>query len=628
MSYHYVREPGEEGNIITNEGEGKGLDLATLLSGGRPPLRVAIEIGSALADILTIAEEDKAIHGDIKPANVRVDANGAVSLDGFGQVRRTTRAPEGKPVSHQTDVFGLGVILHSILSTEPLGLMPRDAEGHDGAVVDRVLSMDFTEVEGKRWVEDVRRFLCLILAYEPTERPAPLDAANVLAQVAGQCPGQSLGQWAARAVPAAGGQAPERRPAAPVFEDLGGPEARSGPLSKGSSGAFQKNNRQAPSAKGESTAFFSKAKIAAMLSDEDDESDEAPPPPRPALQAPAGGRGGRKGPAAAPVEDLGGPSASRFASPEPIQRKDAFTEEEFFGGDDIPTTRPAQQPAGSPFARSGGAAPPPTPTSSPFAGPGFQISGPVVGAEQAEPTPDEDEAPKPSRTKWIVLGVAALFFGCTGLLGAGGAAWWYFQGRTDAPEASDPVAAEAPVAEEEAEAPPAEEAPQRPSTDKDDTGGPAKEAPSAPVEAAPPPAPVKAEPPKSEPPKTEARSSGGSATASGDATRKTAPSSGGKASGGGTRKTDPAPAPTPAPAPAVTEGPYEVKVALMGSTSKAAVSCGDGQSRKFSGTTRMIFTGTVSCRIEADGKKGAFTATREGSVTCSPGASDLSCING
>lgn len=625
MSYHYVREPGEEGNIITNEGEAAGLDLATLLSAGRPPLRVAIELGSALADILTIAEEDKAIHGDIKPANVRVDANGAVSVDGFGQVRRTTRAPEGKPVSHQTDVFGLGVILHSILSPEPLGFLPRDAEGHDGAVVDRVLSMDFSEVEGKRWVEDVRRFLCLILAFEPTERPAPLDAANVLAQVAAQCPGQSLSQWAARAVPAAGGQAPTRKPSGPVVEDLGGPVARSGPLPASPSGAYGKSNRQAPSAKGESTAFFSKAKIAAMMADQDDDSEEAPAPqPRRNLAAPPDNKPkGRGRVASAPDEDLGGPSAMRFNSAEPIERKDAFTEEEFFQSDSAPTTLPKRPaaPVGSPFGQ--GAAPA-GPAGSPFAGAGLNITGPVEGAAVAEPEPEE--APRSNRTRWLVLGGVVLVLGCMGLTGAGGLAWWYFNAR-----GGEEVAEVEPAEVEPASGAPAEvaeaEPPTRPTTDKDDTGeaGAKARVETPPAEAAPA---VAAPLPKAEAPKTEApKATTTPAKTSGDTPRKTTQGSSGKATNTGTRKTEPAPAPTPAPAPVVSDAQYEIRLVLAGSTAKASVSCGDGQSRKFTGNTRMLFTGTVSCRIESEGKRGAFTASSGGSVNCTAGATDILCTS-
>ena len=86
--YHYTREAGADGTILTTPGEAQGVDLATLLDRQRPPLKVCLEIGSAVADILTIAEEDQAVHGDIKPGNVLIEANGAISVAGWGVTRR------------------------------------------------------------------------------------------------------------------------------------------------------------------------------------------------------------------------------------------------------------------------------------------------------------------------------------------------------------------------------------------------------------------------------------------------------------------------------------------------------------------------------------------------------------
>ncbi|MDP2310474.1 MAG: hypothetical protein Q8P18_30935, partial [Pseudomonadota bacterium] len=277
--YYYSREAGAEGQILTGEGVAPGVGLDTLLDRERPPLRAALAIGSAIADVLCIAVEDRFIHGDIRPAHVKIDARGTVSIEGYGVARRTTKAPEGKPDSHAVDVYGLGVVLHSILSPEPLGNLSKDPDGHDDEVVSRVLSMDFRQVQGKRWLEDVRKFLCQILAWAPADRPAALDAANVLASVAGQCPGETLEAWAQRATatPAARSAAslPGPRPPPSDEEDLGGPVALSGPLSK-SAGV-----RKAPAAKGESTAFWSREKIAAMLAEDDDEP-MPPPVKRPA----------------------------------------------------------------------------------------------------------------------------------------------------------------------------------------------------------------------------------------------------------------------------------------------------------------------------------------------------------
>jgi hypothetical protein len=607
VSTYYTREPGEEGNILTEEGEAPGVDLAALLARERPPLRVAIEIGSAIADILTIAEEDRALHGDIKPGLIKITADGAVAVEGFNANRRSTRAPEGKPVGHQTDVFGLGVILHSLLSAEPLGALPKDADAHDDAVITRVMAMDFASIEGKRWLEDVRKFLAGILAYHPDERPLPLDAANVLAQVASQCPGQSLRQWAAQVVPASGGVAGGRRPAAPVQEDLGGPKNLSGPLPKGATGAFKKDNRQAPSAKGESTAMWSKEKIAALMQAEDDESEEQAPPAKPTR----GGRGGY-----AQDEDLGGPA--------PVANKPKAPTGGFNSADDDFFNDEPAKPARSPFNQ----------------GPGPVAQGPVArGPVITGPTPndggegggDEDEPPASgSKLKWVVIGAIGLFVACLGVIGVGGGAYYAYTngmigGATATPEE---LVAPTEVVEEPAEI---EEPPAKTDKAKGDTAPPGPEE-VKPVEAPPPP-PPKTEPAKTEPAKTTPAKVEPAKTAPKTTSGSTG-STGAKASSGTSGRRDTTTTTTPPKTTTTTTssassggdgGKVEIKLAVMGSTSRASVSCGDGQSQKFTGTTRMVFDGAQSCRIEVDGKRGAFTASKSGAVNCSVSGDVLNC---
>ena len=139
-----MREAGAEGEVLTDEGTPLGTALTSLLESGPLPIEVGLEIIAFMADILTIAEEDEAMHGNINPGDVYIDVSGAVSLAGYGVQRARGRAPEGKPQFLATDVYGLGIVLHAILSREPMGVVPRDRDGHDDAIVDRLLAIDWS----------------------------------------------------------------------------------------------------------------------------------------------------------------------------------------------------------------------------------------------------------------------------------------------------------------------------------------------------------------------------------------------------------------------------------------------------------------------------------------------------
>ena len=153
-----------------------------------------------------------------------------------------------------------------------------------------------------------------------------------------------------------------------------------------------------------------------------------------------------------------------------------------------------------------------------------------------------------------------------------------------------------------------------------------------PVEAPPPP-PPKTEPAKTEPAKTTPAKVEPAKTAPKTTSGSTG-STGAKASSGTSGRRDTTTTTTPPKTTTTTTssassggdgGKVEIKLAVMGSTSRASVSCGDGQSQKFTGTTRMVFDGAQSCRIEVDGKRGAFTASKSGAVNCSVSGDVLNC---
>jgi len=438
--FHYTREFGPEGCILSDEGEAAGVDLATVLNRGKIPIKAALELGSALADVLSIAVQDELVHGDIKPGLVRIDVAGAVSIDDWGPQRQTCRAPEPMPLGPETDVYALGVVLHALLADEPLGALPRDPDDHDDTVVGKVLAMNFGDVAGKRWVQDIQQFIALCMAFDPSERPEALDVANVLAHVSEQCPEPGLGGWAARTIPRiSGDEAPPRAtPEAQPAEQLDGPTATQGPLQ---TGMFKAQTRTAPAAKGEATAFWTKDKISAMLAEEDAEfAAQAAPAPAP-----------RPAPAPAPH-----PAPAPRAAPAPAPRPQP-----------VPVARPA--PAPQPVR----AAPAPV-----VQGP--VVQGPVAGGPVAGGPVAGVPAPAPKKGgagKFIIIALVVLILGGGLLTVIAGGAWFVFK---DSPDAADPV----DVVE------PADVTDKKPTEDT----GEAEPEPAPEAKPAPAPAPVKPKP--------------------------------------------------------------------------------------------------------------------------------------
>ena len=99
--FHYVRTLGEDGGVDAVDGPAEGMSLDEILKDGLPPYKVALEIVSALCEILDIAEQDEELHGDICASRVFVDDVGAVSIEGFG----VERAFGGCCRSHHRESF-------------------------------------------------------------------------------------------------------------------------------------------------------------------------------------------------------------------------------------------------------------------------------------------------------------------------------------------------------------------------------------------------------------------------------------------------------------------------------------------------------------------------------------------
>jgi len=262
VSWYYTREAGNDGQVLTDEGTPPGVCITDVVQDGPLPMSVALEIIAYVADILTISEEDSAVHGDISPGDVFVDERGSVSLANFGPMRSRGRAPEGKPLFPASEVYGLGVVLHALLSTQSLGAIPRERDAHDDAIVDKLLAIDWTDLQRLPGRDSLIHFLCSMLAHSPTERPTPLDVANVLAEAGNKIGGDGVAVWASKRWGRTGIQ--EELPT--VAEVLEAPSELGRVFNK----TGQYSRRQSASAKGESTAFWSRDKINAMLDDGDD----------------------------------------------------------------------------------------------------------------------------------------------------------------------------------------------------------------------------------------------------------------------------------------------------------------------------------------------------------------------
>ena len=71
--------------------------------------KVALELVACVADVLSLADEDGEVHGDLKPG-LSLDSRGLVHVVGYGEGRRGGRTPEGRSGALSSDVYGLGLI--------------------------------------------------------------------------------------------------------------------------------------------------------------------------------------------------------------------------------------------------------------------------------------------------------------------------------------------------------------------------------------------------------------------------------------------------------------------------------------------------------------------------------------
>ena len=233
MGFHYLRTPWEGGGVCRMEGEPAGARLGDLLRGGLPPTRVALELVVAMCEILYIAQEDEAVHGDLGLEHAWLNGDGTVSLGGFGPQRRVTRAPEGSSRGVKTDLYGLGRLCAAVLvpGSAALAEVPfTGANAHDEAVRAVIGPADLG-VDEPHVAEDLRWFLARLLSFDLADRPDALRVWKAMVPLARSREGVALDVWA---MDAHRGVAARREgTSVEAIEQLGGAKVLTGPLSQG-----------------------------------------------------------------------------------------------------------------------------------------------------------------------------------------------------------------------------------------------------------------------------------------------------------------------------------------------------------------------------------------------------------
>ncbi len=189
----------------------EGLDLSTALRAGPLPPRAAIAVVQAAAEALHAAWSAgklRLTHRNICPGNLRVTVSGEVKLLDFGlrpddaekspsMSRIPYLAPErfDSRATSASDVYALGVVLFELLMGQPPGPSAASPERRPPGV----------ELNAQwKWLRQssvpLYDLIVDMLDPNPAARPNADEVASVLGRIRARLLGDTLEQWAARAV--------------------------------------------------------------------------------------------------------------------------------------------------------------------------------------------------------------------------------------------------------------------------------------------------------------------------------------------------------------------------------------------------------------------------------------------
>ena len=159
---------------------GVGLALRKLqVRDSKLPLACKVEIVRFAADILNDAMKNGFVHGDIKLDNLAVTNDGSVIINGYDRPRRSSITPEGT-MSIPGDIYGLGIVMLELFSGQREIELPLEQNLHNQTVLQIFLGIDWQEWTTQPWLSTMQEYLISLLFFEPSQRPHPLDIANIL----------------------------------------------------------------------------------------------------------------------------------------------------------------------------------------------------------------------------------------------------------------------------------------------------------------------------------------------------------------------------------------------------------------------------------------------------------------